>query len=158
VDHAGLAVSPEDLSWTTHRVCAEGPDEDLLDELVSVRLRKNTLGIYRLDHDSGQHDDQAVALALGTYWLLGDDSTAEEWIAWARRESHRSRAIIIGPATGMPEPLPAPAPAAAAGPAEHEPPELEGVVLDPVTARKLARDQRFRESPDGVMLQYLSRG
>ena len=31
-------------------------------------LRKNTLGIYRLDHDNGQHDDQAItlALALGT--------------------------------------------------------------------------------------------
>lgn len=24
--------------------------------------------------------------------------------------------------------------------------------------RKLARDQRFRESPDGIALQYLSRG
>jgi hypothetical protein len=26
-------------------------------ELGSVRLRKNTLGVYRLDNDSGQHDD-----------------------------------------------------------------------------------------------------
>jgi hypothetical protein len=33
-------------------------------ELDSVRLRKNTLGVYRLDNDSGQHDDQAVALVL----------------------------------------------------------------------------------------------
>ena len=40
-------------------------DEDLLGELASVRLRKNGVGIYRFDHDSGAHDDQAVALALG---------------------------------------------------------------------------------------------
>ena len=55
-----------------HRM-ALPPDEDLLGELGSVRLRKNSLGVYRLDHDSGQHDDQAVALALGTYWLLDAD-------------------------------------------------------------------------------------
>ena len=48
-------------------------DEDLLDELVAVRLRKNSLGIYRLDHDAGQHDDQAIALALGTHHLLDTD-------------------------------------------------------------------------------------
>jgi hypothetical protein len=48
-------------------------DEDLLDELVAVRLRKNSLGIYRLDHDSGQHDDQAIALALGAHYLLDTD-------------------------------------------------------------------------------------
>ncbi|MGH3220235.1 MAG: hypothetical protein ACRDPY_16285 [Streptosporangiaceae bacterium] len=48
-------------------------DEDLTDELGSVRLRKNTLGVYRLDHDSGAHDDQAVTLALGTFQLLDAD-------------------------------------------------------------------------------------
>ena len=53
------------------------PDEDLLGELGSVRLRKNTLGIYRLDHDSGQHDDQAVALVLGVHHLLGTDPAPE---------------------------------------------------------------------------------
>lgn len=35
-----------------HRI-ALPDDEVLLDELISVRLRKNTLGIYRLDHDAG---------------------------------------------------------------------------------------------------------
>jgi len=39
-----------------HRI-ALPDDEILIDELVSVRLRKNALGVYRLDHDSGQHDD-----------------------------------------------------------------------------------------------------
>jgi len=52
-------------------------DEDLLDELVAVRLRKNSLGIYRLDHDSGQHDDQAIALALGAHHLLDADPPPE---------------------------------------------------------------------------------
>lgn len=54
-------------------------DEDLADELVSVRLRKNTFGVYRLDHDSGAHDDQAVALALGTFWLM-DEPPAPEFV------------------------------------------------------------------------------
>lgn len=45
-------------------------DEDLADELASVRLRKNTAGVYRLDHDASGHDDQAVTLALGCHHLL----------------------------------------------------------------------------------------
>lgn len=54
------------------------PDEDLADELVSVRLIKNSVGTYRLDHDSGQHDDQAVTLALGVHHLL-DADPAPSW-------------------------------------------------------------------------------
>lgn len=38
-------------------------DRELLDELMTVRLRESAPGVYRLDHDSGQHDDRAVALA-----------------------------------------------------------------------------------------------
>jgi len=54
---------------TAHRL--ELPaDEDLTEELTAVRLRKNSLGIYRLDHDTSGHDDQAIALALGVVWLL----------------------------------------------------------------------------------------
>jgi hypothetical protein len=49
-------------------------DEDLTSELVAVRLRKNSIGVYRLDHDSGGHDDQAVALALGCHWLLDTEA------------------------------------------------------------------------------------
>jgi hypothetical protein len=48
-------------------------DDDLLGELGTVLVRKNSLGIYRLDHDAGQHDDQAIALALGTHHLLGSE-------------------------------------------------------------------------------------
>jgi hypothetical protein len=52
-----------------HRIAL--PDDDVLtDKLVSVRLRKNSIGVLRLDHDAGRHDDQAIALALGTYHLL----------------------------------------------------------------------------------------
>jgi phage terminase large subunit-like protein len=40
-------------------------DEDLLSELGNVRLKETTIpGMVRLDHDSGQHDDTAVALGL----------------------------------------------------------------------------------------------
>ena len=59
-----------------HRI-ALPDDELLLDELVAVRLRKNSLGIYRLDHDAGQHDDQAIALALGVHRLLDSDPPGE---------------------------------------------------------------------------------
>ena len=69
-------------------------DEILLDELASVRLRKNTPGIYRLDHDSGQHHGPVIALALGTHYLLDADTSAEQWIAWARRRGIECGAII----------------------------------------------------------------
>ena len=89
-----------------HRI-ALPDDEVLLDELVSVRLRKNTLGIYRLDHDAGQHDDQAIALALGAHHLLDADAGAGQWIAWARQKAIDAGAIIIdGQLVAMPEPRP----------------------------------------------------
>jgi hypothetical protein len=59
-----------------HRI-ALPDDEELQNELVSVRLRKNTLCVYRLDHDANGHDDQAVTLALGTYWLLDADAAPQ---------------------------------------------------------------------------------
>lgn len=51
-------------------------DADLLEELGAVRLRKNSLGVYRLDHDAAGHDDQAVALALGCHHLMDQDNAA----------------------------------------------------------------------------------
>lgn len=45
-------------------------DEGLLDELRNVRLRETSPGVLRLDHDSGRHDDRAVALALATFRLV----------------------------------------------------------------------------------------
>jgi len=80
--------------------------------------------------------------------------SAEQWLAWARRKA----AIATGE---IPPELPAgpAAVAASASGAEAGPePALEGVLLSPAEARKAARDQRFRESPDGVMLRYLGGG
>jgi phage terminase large subunit-like protein len=45
-------------------------DEALLDELRNVRLRETSPGVVRLDHDSGHHDDRAVALALAVHRLV----------------------------------------------------------------------------------------
>jgi len=45
-------------------------DEALLDELRSVRLRETSPGLLRLDHDSGRHDDMAIALALACHRLV----------------------------------------------------------------------------------------
>ena len=39
-------------------------DDDLIDELMNVRLRETSPGVYRMDHDPGRHDDRAIALAL----------------------------------------------------------------------------------------------
>lgn len=47
-------------------------DAALLDELANVRLRETSPGVLRLDHEAGQHDDRAIALALACdYWRSG---------------------------------------------------------------------------------------
>lgn len=45
-------------------------DEALIEELSSVRLLERGPGQYRMDHDSGKHDDRAVSLALAAWWLV----------------------------------------------------------------------------------------
>lgn len=45
-------------------------DEELLQELSSVRLRETAPGVVRLDHDSDGHDDRAVTLALAANELM----------------------------------------------------------------------------------------
>ncbi len=141
---------------------ARPDDETLPGELASVRLRKNTPGIYRLDHDSGQHDDQAIALALGTHYLLDGDSNAEQWIAWARQKAIDAGAVIIaGQPTVMPELRPRAALAPVPSRPEPEPaeePALVGVVVDAATARKRARDEAYRATPDAIMLRMMNGG
>jgi hypothetical protein len=128
-----------------HRI-ALPDDEVLLDELVSVRLRKNSLGIYRLDHDSGAHDDQAIVLALGAHHLLDADGGAEQWIRWVRDKADGARAGRE--LTGRAEPVPVAATVAGGG---QEGAPLEGVVVDdPVLARKLARDAAWRAQGPAV--------
>jgi len=130
-------------------------DEVLLDELVSVRLRKNSLGIYRLDHDSGQHDDQAVALALGVHYLLDADGGAEPWIRWARQKAIAAGAVLDDAPAATPELRPLAAVAAVQVTAAPQDVPLEGVILDPVTARKRARDEAFRAHHGVSMFDYL---
>jgi phage FluMu gp28-like protein len=46
-------------------------DPDLIAELGRVRLTQTSPGAVRLDHDSGEHDDQAVAIAIAVAVLQG---------------------------------------------------------------------------------------
>ena len=57
-------------------------DPDLLSELARVRLRETGIGQARLDHDSGDHDDQAVAIAIICGELIGNARTSggREWL------------------------------------------------------------------------------
>lgn len=65
---------------------------------------------------------------------------ADAWLAWGRRKAQEA-AAARGEA-----PAPAPRPPVAQ---PEAPPEPEHVPLDPVTARKLARDAAFRSSGNG---------
>lgn len=56
-------------------------DADLLDELLTVRLRESAPGVYRLDHDTGQRDDRAVSLGLGAL-ALTEQSDGSAVIVW----------------------------------------------------------------------------
>ena len=63
------------LASTLSRLFAERritvpDDKDLLDELGTVILRTTPSGRTRIDHHSGRHDDQAVAVALAAHWLM----------------------------------------------------------------------------------------
>ena len=133
------------------------PDHEvLLDELVVCQAAEDTLGVYRLDHDSGQHDDQAIALALGAHYLLDADGGAEAWIRWAREKALAAGAIVVdGQVTAVPEPPRRPG--IAAGRPEAEP-VLTGVVVDAAAARKTARDELYRATPDAIALRMMHGG
>jgi hypothetical protein len=124
-------------------------DEFLLKELASVRLRKNSFGVYRLDHDSGLHDDQAVALALGTHWLVEAAGGPEAWISWARKKAALAEAERETAAASSALPRMFAMAAAAPVPDAAGRAPLEGVVIDARIALKLARDAAYRESRGG---------
>ena len=141
-----------------HRIACP-PDEVLPEELASVRLRKNTLGIYRLDHDSGRHDDQAVALALGTYRLLATDQSAAAWIRWARQKAELAEAECTGDvraleAAAARRPRGSPWPWPGHGGTRARARGRRG--LDPAAGRKQARDEAFRASPDAIMMRAMN--
>jgi hypothetical protein len=94
-------------------------DEQLIDELVNVRLRETSPNVYRLDHDPDRHDDRAVTLALaivtlatvprpGGPVLFTDEEIGREKLAYARAIGQIPEAVpLLGRAFGghsaMPE-------------------------------------------------------
>lgn len=63
------------------------PDrEELRDELLNVRLKESSPGVYRLDHDDKRHDDQAVAIGMAIHTFLGGKQlSARAWVEGSRK-------------------------------------------------------------------------
>jgi len=63
------------------------PDNPILkDELLKVKLRSASAGVTRLDHASGGHDDQAVAIGMACRILIGNGpGVGHAWIEYMRR-------------------------------------------------------------------------
>lgn len=61
-------------------------DQDLRSELGRVRLRESAPGVVRLDHDRGDHDDQAVAIAIAVSVLQGEARVGAGFMAAYKRE------------------------------------------------------------------------
>jgi hypothetical protein len=62
------------LAVTLYRLLADRllllpDDQELVDELVNVRLREAAPGQYRIDHDPDKHDDRVISLALVAHRL-----------------------------------------------------------------------------------------
>jgi hypothetical protein len=79
------------LAVTLYRLLADRllllpADQDLVDELVNVRLRETAPGVYRIDHDEGRHDDRVVSLALVAHRLAEQPAGRERFsgLAMAR--------------------------------------------------------------------------
>jgi phage terminase large subunit-like protein len=72
-------------------------DADLLDELLTVRLRESAPGVFRLDHDAGQHDDRAVALALVALALTERDDSDRGGFSIPQGRINRTGSQFGGP-------------------------------------------------------------
>jgi hypothetical protein len=81
------------LALREHRVHLP-KNEVLLDELRSVRLRRTSLGEYRLDHDSSKHDDQAMAIGLAVIELAGPPRSGGP-IIWSDKEWAEHKALEV---------------------------------------------------------------
>lgn len=81
---------------------------DLLAELGTVILKTTPSGRTRIEHQSGQHDDQAVALALAAHWLLSQPFygaptvTNGEALTRAPRVQRDTRTLPVGTRRGTP--------------------------------------------------------
>jgi phage terminase large subunit-like protein len=53
-------------------------DEALVTELAQVKLVERGVGQYRIDHTSGKHDDQAVAVAMAVHHFADAGAAASE--------------------------------------------------------------------------------
>jgi hypothetical protein len=76
-EYAFTAQSVGRLALNLHlllrdRLLSLPDDEALIDELANVRLKEKTPGVYRMDHDSGRHDDRAIAIGLAATPLLAE--------------------------------------------------------------------------------------
>lgn len=63
------------LAVTLHRLLRDHrlsiyDDEQLIDELMNVKLLESSPGVYRIDHDAGAHDDRVISLALAAQHLV----------------------------------------------------------------------------------------
>lgn len=81
-------------------------DDELLSELGRVRLRETGIGQARLDHDSGDHDDQAVALAIIVAELIGNVPRPGGPVIFTEEDIARERLIDARRDGLIPEPVP----------------------------------------------------
>jgi hypothetical protein len=89
-EHTFTVASNSNLALTLLQLVRERrlaipADDALIDELASVRLREVTPGSYRVDHASGQHDDQVIVVGmLSVHLALGGSQGAAFLEAWTR--------------------------------------------------------------------------
>ena len=74
----GLVGGTNGIAITLHRLLRDNqvalPDDpDLIDELVNVKLVETAPSSYRIDHDSSQHDDRVISLALSAARRVMDE-------------------------------------------------------------------------------------
>jgi hypothetical protein len=90
------------LQLIRERELALPDDEELLDELRNVHLRESSPGVFRLDHDRGQHDDRAVALALAATALIERPEAQPARTISALIERRGGRTVMRAPRRSVP--------------------------------------------------------
>jgi hypothetical protein len=109
VEHTFTQASTGRLAVTLFRLLRghllDLPDDDaLVDELVNVQLREVSPGSYRIDHQSGRHDDRAIAVAMAAAHLVERPGSTGPVTGWAD-EPRTLRSADRDPLTGWYDPL-----------------------------------------------------
>lgn len=100
------------LAVTLYRLLRDGlldlPDDDaLIDELAHVRIVERGAGQYRIDHDSGRHDDRAISLALAAHHLVESGAGQAGRLRFAGNEGwtpdREGRPVVVPGLEGMAE-------------------------------------------------------